>query len=894
MSWFDGFKHKFRTVFHPGEYEREIEEEMRLHQELRAADHAGRFGNRTYHKEEARRMTWLTWFDLLRQDTSYAWRSVRRTPGVTATIVVTLALGIGVNAATFSVLDQIFLRSPAGVSDAGELRRIWIRYSRGQGGRPAYVDGMSFPVYRAIAAASGNPDGVAVSTGFVSPIVGGARAGYQANIRYTSANYFPLLGVRPAMGRFYASDEARPGTVVKAVVVSHRFWRMHLGGDSSMINRPLKLGSGNQLPEEWTVVGVAAESFEGIDLEPVDLWAPLGARPYADRPAEEGRTLWESPRGSRFTVFGRFGADVEVAGIERRTTSEARSTSMTLLGPDADSALSVIAAPIVRARGPVSADQSVAIATRLQGVGIIVLLIACANVVNLLLARAVSRRREIAVRLALGISRRRLVRLVTLESVLLAACAAVGALAMAEWGGRILRASLMMEIIWVQPALHAHVVWATLAVALGCGLVAGVIPALQYSRPELTADLKGGDARASANSRSRLRAGLLMAQAALSVTLVFGAALLIRTFDNIAGMDLGYDRDRIVYGRVRFDPGFEPPLAVRQAAMREAVTRLESRRVVEDVARADAAPMNEVGYRAFYWDADSSRSLASRMIPIGHEVSSQYFAVTGIRLLRGRSFDDSVRVPNEVIVNDVLARMMWPQGEVIGRCIRFAKSDAPCMTVVGVVSTARRRRLVEPPWPQFYLPMESEAAQERSAGGTLLVARAREGGLEAAMGEMQAVLKEVLPAGYPSVRRMSEVIDPLYRPWRLGAQLFTGVGVLALLVALVGIYSTVAYSVGQRRHEFGVRVALGAKFGDVLNQVVGEGVRVVAVGIVLGVALSMLGGRLVASLLYGVEPHDVSAMILAGSTLLLVAIVAALVPAWRAARVDPVGALRGE
>jgi putative ABC transport system permease protein len=892
MSWLHGLSHRVRSLLSPGAYEREVNDEMAFHRERLSADGESRFGNQTYHKEEARRMTWINWLDTVKQDIGYAWRSIRRTPGTTATIIITLALGIGMNAATFSVLDQIFLRPPAGVRDADEVRRVFLRYRTGRDGLPAYAGGMTFPVYRAVASAAGSSTQLAVTTGFTPMIVGGTRAGYSAEVLYTSANYFSVLGVRPAMGRFYSEDEARPGTVVNAIVVSHRFWKTHLGGDSSIVNTPIKLGIGDQLPVEWTVIGVAAPSFEGLELNPVDMWAPLGARPFADRPAEEGRTMWESSRVNRFVVIARVGDEASISAMEARTTAEARAVARSLLGIEADSTLAVVTTPLIRAQGPVARDQGVTIATRLQGVGIIVLIIACANVVNLLLARAASRRREIAVRLALGISRRRLIRLITIESVLLAFCAAAGALVLAEWGGRILRASLIEEVRWAQPALHAHVIWATLAVALGCGLIAGIIPALQCSRPELTGDLKGGS-RGSTGHRSRLRAGLLVAQAALSVTLLVGAALLVRTFDNVAGLDLGFDRDRVLYARVRFDPGQEPPLAVRQAAVRDAMTRLEARRVVDAVARSDTRPMSEVGFRPFWWDADSSRSIMQR-VPIGHEVSSGYFGVTGMRMLRGRSFADSTGIPDEVVVNEALAKLMWPQGEPIGRCMRFNKSDARCMTVVGVVSNARRRQLIEQPWPLFYLPMESEAAAARSAGGTMLLARARAGGADVAAAELNAALREVLPTGYITVTRLSDALDPLYRPWRLGAQLFAGVGVLALLVAVIGIYSTMAHSVGQRTREFGVRMALGANLRDVINQVVGEGMRVIVIGVAIGVVLAIVAGRLVASLLYGVQPTDPSAMLLAAATLLLVAIFAAVIPAWRAARVDPVTALRGE
>jgi putative ABC transport system permease protein len=884
MSWLDGLRHRIRSVLRPGDYEREIEEEMTVHRQLMTVNDDSRFGNQTYHKEEARRMTWLSWFDLLRQDIGYAWRSIRRTRGVTAMIVITLALGIGVNAATFSVLDQLFLRAPSGVVDPGGIRRIWNKNTR-TAGPHFFSPAVAYPQYKVLAEQWGGEDRMAVMLLHGGMRLGGTLAGASTDVLFTSANYFTLLGIRPAMGRFYTDAEARPGTATRQLVVSHKYWKTHLGADEQIIGKRIKLDT-----LEWEVLGVAQPGFDGIDLRATATWAPLGSILGADRPHAEAPTLWDSPRYLSFWTFGRVGDGQNLADFERRATTAMREANRRFYPAYPDTLMTVHAASIIEARGPATAKQEEIIATRLQGVALIVLIIACANVVNLLLARAVGRRREIAVRLALGISRTRLIRLITIEAVLLASVAAVAALLTAWWGGSLLRSQLMVGVVFAQPALHAHVIWATLAVALGCGVIAGVIPAVQFSRPQLTNDLKDGG-RTGGRQRSQLRDGLVIAQAALSVMLLVGATLFVRTLQNIEGIDIGFDTGRTIFANMSYDPGKAPPMAERLAKIAEVEERLQGRTGIEVVGRSAIQPMGGFSFWSFWWDADSSWSL-TRAQPVGYVVGSKYFVASGLRILSGRTFGDGADGEGQVVVNEAFAKLLWPGQRAEGQCLRFEKRDAPCHTVTGVVTTAARSALIERPQPQYYMPIQTKLTERM--GGTILVVRTLHGAEAAAVREVTAMLKQALPMGYPVIRTMEEIVEPKYRPWRLGAKLFTGVGVLALLVALVGIYSTVAYSVGQRTHEFGVRAALGARIGDVLNQVVGEGLRVVLIGIGLGIALTFAASRLVTSLLYGVEPNDTSAMLLAGSTLLSVAIIAAIIPAWRAARVDPVTALRGD
>ena len=891
MSWLDGLRHRLHSVLRPGAYAEELEEEMRFHLELdamqlRDADRARRrFGNRTWWAEEARRTTWLRWADAARQDLGYAWRGVMRTPAVTAVVVATLALGIGANAATFSVLDTIYLRPPGGVDDPGTLRRFWVEHTRTRDGTPFVAAVVTYPQYREIAAASGDSARMALFTTDDAQRLGRSPRAPRVRVTYASARYFSLLGVRPALGRFYLESEDRLGSGAPVAVVSHAFWRHRLGGDAAVLGAPLAIGA-----DVYTIVGVAEPAFAGLLLQPSDVWIPLAAMPA---PTWIRGPWWESHNTGQFRIVHRAAGGVDDRGIEARASHRLRRLSGIAFPGRPDTLMRVHAGPIIEARGPGKRGQEEVISTRLSGVAAIVLLIACANVVNLLLARAIRRRREIALRLALGISRRRLVRLLTTETMLLALVAAAAALLVGTWGGAVLRSLLMPDIEWTGGVMHWRVALFTIAVSVAAGLAAGIVPAVQASDPDLVGALKDGAHGAHAH-RSRLRGGLVVAQAALSVILLVGATLFVRSLREVRALDIGFDADRLLFGSVEFPDGETPPAATVDATMRELAQRLASRPGVETVARSFLAPMRGFGFLPFYTGTDSSASF-NHDYPTISAVSPEFFRAAGVRLLRGRGFagGDAGGAPTELVVNEAAARLLWPRRDAVGECMRFTDRASRCYTVVGVAENVRRDRVIEEkPAPQLYVPLAASPLPDWV--GTTLIVRARAAASGAAAAEMRAALHEAFPSAEPVVTPMTANLEPEYRPWRLGATLFTSFGALALLVALIGIYSTVSYGVSQRTHEFGVRIALGARIGDVLRQVVGEGLRTVAIGVAVGVALALAAGRLVAALLYGVSPSDPAVLALVPAVLLGVSALAALVPAWRASRVDPVTALRTE
>jgi predicted permease len=899
----NGIRRLFRLPQTGDRLRHDMDDEIRAHLDMRVADLGAlgmsaadaeaearrRFGDvedyRAYVKyraaSRARRRGVLEWLGDWWQDLRFAARQVRLNSAFTALAVVTLALGIGANAAAFTVLDLIFLRPPAGVADPASLQGIWYESSpiRSSEGKSYMGTSAFYAMYAATAASSVQPASVAAyQTDFALFL---KRDGQKTKIRgvFASASYFPVLGVRAALGRLYTAREDSIGDGTRVVVIGDRLWRREFGGDSAVLGRRIRIET-----DEYTVIGVLPAGFDGLTLQATDVWMPIAAIPSTHWLVRQPR-WWERGNTWSFHVIRR-----PVSGddaFEQRATSAVRETQRRAFAKNPDTLMTVHTAPMVGTNLG-TPGQEMLISSRLSGVAAIVLVIACANVINLLLARAVRRRREIAVRLALGVSRLRLVRLLTTETVLLAAIAGGAALLVAWWGGTYLRAAILPEVQWYQPVLHWRVLLFAGVVALLAGAVAGVVPALQASTPQLTAALKEGS-RDGVSRRSRLRQGLVVVQAALSVTLLVGAALFVRSLKNVRGLDLGFDADRVVFGWVAFEQEQKVPTVTVAATMSELAARLAGRSGVEVVARANDIPMNGISFITFFWGADSSASL-TRSFPTFTAVSPEYFAAVGLRLTQGTTFSDAA---NEVIVNEATSALLWPRSSAVGQCMHFEKRDAPCYTVVGVVENSRQSRVIEAAGkPQFYLPLGRVPI--KGWEGTTLIVRAKPAAIAAASSEIATALRAAFPAGQPTVKHMLEELEPEYRPWRLGASLFSGVGVLALVVAIIGIYSTVSYAVTQRRQEFGVRVALGASVRDVLAQVLGEGLRVVIVGVAAGIALALAAGKLVAALLYGVDPRDPATMVVVSLTLLATAALATLVPAWRASRVDPASALRSE
>ena len=599
-------------------------------------------------------------------------------------------------------------------------------------------------------------------------------------------------------------------------MISDALWRGRFGGNDGIIGKVF-IVNGVRL----TIIGVASPGFRGTDLNVVDVWTPLGSAALGSLGTRARG--WERYLG---VVLRRTSAASD-ATIAARATAVMRQARAGEAGDDSLS--QVLTGSIIESRGPGKEQNEVLIAERLGAVAIIVLLIACSNVMNLLLARAVSQRREIALRVALGISRSRLIWLLSAPNVVLALVGGAAAGASGLVTGAALRAQLAPDVHFAESPFDWRVIVFTLAGALAAGLVSAIVPALRASNPDVTTFLKSG-AQSGLVQRSGLRTGPLIVQTALSVVLLVGAALFVRSLWKIDSVRIGYDADRLFSATPL---GIGEPDSATMAAAVERVGRVPG---VMGVAMATYAPMSGgvLGAKLYTLTDSVDDRVPVQDKPTFMNVSLNYFELTGMRILRGNGFAPEPTL--SAVVNETMARQYWPGGHAIGQCIWLDSRRNPCYVVVGIAEDARRRAVVEKSHAHYFLPLTHPPF--KGAGGYTLIVRTEPHQESDAMAATRQVLRALFPAARPRLERMNDTIAPGYRPFRLGAKLFTTFGLLAFLVAIVGVYSAVSYTVQQRTHEFGVRIALGARGRDVLVNILPTTLRPVAFGIGAGVLIS--------------------------------------------------------
>jgi predicted permease len=885
VSVIRGLVHRFRVLVDPDGYAREVEREIRFHLDREAmhkrdlgleADEASaaarrQFGNVTYVREEVRRMTTMGWFDRLRQDLGYAIRGLRRSPGFTAAVALTLGLGLGVNAAMFSFLDRVFMKSPAGVSAPGAVRRVYAGlYRKDEPNSRWFVPYLWYPQIRDISRAVDSSimlglfdhvnDSVSVS-------VGDATMWMQRGI--ANGDFFRVVGVRPQLGRLFDPSEDEAANPASVAVISHAMWQRVFNGDPNVVGSTFRIKY-----RPITVIGVAAKGFSGIDLGRTDFWLPVG---NLSAGSLAGVPWYETFRG-QFSVVTRFANPAAEQRFVQVASLAAAGARVRMFG---DSTAEVRTGPIKESGGPGKAVKEESIAIRLGGVALIVLLITLANVSNLLVVRATRREREIAIRRALGVSRGRLFGQLLTESVVLALIGGAVAMLLAFWVGAALRGLLLPDVKWATAVLDLRVVGVAAFASLVIGVLVGLAPALHAWRPELLGTLRAGG-KIDGYRRSHLRNGLLVAQAALSVVLLVGSGLFVRSLRNVRAVDVGFDLYRTHILRVAADTG--SITRDLTAAMPDLMERVATIPGVERVAASSAWPMLGESFAPLILPGhDSLPMLFGRRTAAFKSVTPGYFSTVGQRILAGRAFVDADGP--SIIVSEPMAKAYWPGESPLGKCLIMGKPTDPCRPVIGVVPLTHRFQVIDDDFmAQYYTNVRTAS--------TLILRMSPERGRQTEV-LVTAEVKRLLPrASSVRVTSMADVIINQLRPWELGSTLFTAMGILALVVAAIGVYSVLAYATSQRTNEMGIRIALGASLGDVARLVVGEGLLTIAIGIVVGVGLAFAAGKLVASMLYGISPRDPVTMMLAAVILGLVGIAACAIPAWRAARVDPVTALR--
>ena len=838
-------------------------------------------GNETLSRE-ASRAVWLSpSLEAVWQDARVTVRGLRRNPIFAAGVILTCALGVGANAAMFSIIDRMMIRPPALMRDPASVHRVHMYRT---------LDGVENETGGQYAR---NADIARWTTSFSALAmhatrqlaVGVGQDAREMRIGIVTAGFFNFFDAPPAAGRYFTADEEAAPSGAPVAILGHAAWQTLYGG------RPDAIGSSVQIGAViYTIIGVAPEDFVGLwPLRPPVAYIPVSTY-AASALGPQWRTTYTSSFGLSSIARRKPGVSVEAASAD---LSNALVQSYRAEGRDAERIaalrLRAVAGSVLIERGP--GRSSVArVATWLGGVALIVLLIACANVASLLLVRALSKRREIAVRLALGVSRARLFTQLLTESIMLAVAGSVLGIVVATWLSALLIAAFLPGIEPVSVAGDPRTLAFIGVITLIVGAFTGVLPAIQARRLALTEDLKTG-ARAGTARHSRTRAALLVLQGALSVVLLIGAGLFVRSLKNVRDVPLGFDADSVLvvelqWRDVKLDSARTSQLRLRLAA---SATTLPG---VQHATLQQASPFGGMSdWPIAVMGIDSVRKFGRFEF---NAVSPAYFATMGTRILRGRAFDsgDIAGATPVLVVGDAMGRVLWPGEDPLGKCVRigFPPDTMPCRYVVGIAEDIHARGF----GPQernfyYYLP----AAQWHQQDGGLFV-RVR-GDPRASMEPLRRRLQEEMPgSAYVTVAPLGDLVDAQSRSWVMGATLFTAFGVLALILAAVGLYSTIAYDVAQRRQELAVRVALGAVTADVMRLVLGDGLRFAVAGAAIGSAIALMAAPRLAPLLFDQSPRDPTVFGAVTGTLLLVAVIASLLPAVRGARVDPNVALRAE
>jgi putative ABC transport system permease protein len=804
------------------------------------------------------------WYDI-----RYGVRLLLKNPGLTAILVLALALGIGANSAIFSVVNALLLR-PLPYKDSGRL--VWVWETQPQLSQAPFTPA-DFLDYQ-----SQNKSFEQVATYFTQSLtLTGREEPERLRGSVVSADFFSILGVQPLVGRTLLPQEGQPGAE-RVAVISQGLWERRFNSDRGVLGKALTLNGTN-----FTVVGVMPQDFR-YPSPATDMWLnPRQVIP--ERSVGSTDDVRVNRKNHWLPMIARLKSGVSVEQAQADMEAVARQ-----LGQQYNSNHGV---KVISLQERIVGDVRPTLLALLGAVGL-VLLIACANVANLLLARASSRQREFAIRTAHGASRLRVIRQLLTESILLALLGCGVGLLLAYWGVELLTSALPSDTPRLKEiGLDWRVLVFTLLVSLLTGLAFGLAPALRASAVNLTDSLKEGGRGSSEGFRSnRVRSLLVVSEVALSLVILVTAALLVRSYQRLQVVDPGFETSNMLTLQLSLPVAKYDDDAKQSAFFQQLVQRLEALPQVKAVALANDIPLvGDMQTSAPRIEGRANSTVEGSLAGV-HAVSQNYFQVIGTPVLKGRAFTsaDTLNSPPVIIINNTMAQRLFPNEEPIGKRIRFSDdAKVPWEEIVGVVGDIKHEGLDAKPFMETYLPFTQSprslmAVMIRTTNDpTNLVSAARNSVLEVDRDQPVYDIKTM-------EQRLSESIAPR----RLSMVLFVSFAGLALLLAAVGVYSVISYSVNRRTHEMGIRMALGARALDVLKLVVWQGMTLALVGIVIGVLAAFALTRLMSGLLYGVSATD--PFIFAGVALMLViiALLACLIPARRATKVDPMIALRYE
>jgi putative ABC transport system permease protein len=804
------------------------------------------------------------------QDLRYGARMLLKKPGFTLIAVLTLALGIGANTAIFSLVDAVLLR-PLPFSDPERLVMVWedatrIGFPRNTPAPANYADWKAQnKVFEELAALD-----------WRSYALTDEGEPEKVEAQAVTANFFPLLGVQPLLGRAFTPEEDKPGTN-RVALISYGLWQRRFGGDQAVVGKEILLDG-----QKSTVLGVMPRGFQFLAKD-TGLWVPMAFSPQrlADRDSHYLTVVARLKPGVSLPQ-----AQADIAAIMQRINREHPVPGFEF------------GAAVISLREQLAGDVRPALLVLLVSVGF-VLLIACANIANLLLARGAARYREIGVRTALGAGQARIIRQLLTESVLLAVAGGVAGLFCAWWSFSFLT-QLIPDSMTLNAGVRidARVFGFALLLSLLTGIIFGLTPALQVAKVDLNEALKqsGGRTGTGAGHR-RLRSALVVTEIALALVLLVGAGLLIQTFLRLRALDIGVNPENVLTLRTQLPRGKYKELPKRDAFYQQVLERVRALPGVVGAGYTTAAPLTWKGGTTSF--AIEGREPKPGQDANNRQVSAGYTETMGMKLRQGRFFDehDNAQSQPVVIINETMARQYWPGENAVGKRLHIglgpAESERPLVTVVGVVGDVKEMGLEAPAKAEMFFPYQQLPSILWNMPRDLTV-RTTGDPLSVAPAVRQAVWSVDPTQPVSNVRTMEEILAEEVAQRRIGMTLLAAFAALALLLASLGIYGVLSYAVTQRTQEIGIRLALGAGRKEVLRLVLTDGMRLAGAGLAIGLGVSFALTRLMTSLLFGVSATDPRT--LAGVTLLLtaVALLACYVPARRATKVDPMIALRCE